>query len=46
MAHMPQVAKFFLDIEADDSMCKLDLMLVYEVYTEKRATVSAGLHEH
>lgn len=32
-----QVADLFADTESNGSVCKLDVMLVYEVFTESRA---------
>lgn len=32
-----QISSFFADIERDDNACKPDIMLVYEIYTERRA---------
>ena len=29
------IADFFSDVEVDDMACKLDIMLVYEVYVEQ-----------
>lgn len=37
LSSLLQVSNLFADLENDDSACKLDIMLVYEVYTEAQA---------